>query len=160
MYKKDFSKYMTMTPKQLRIRQITRGFPMSVVGAIVFIVFYICGQRPKSYKGVCPYFEIGWGWGGVAMGWFFICCKDSWESTKQHESGHLVQAAAFNGLAMIALSIGSAVRYWWREIFGEKTPYDSWWFEGQATDIGTKYVRNIEQKRKGEKGIDGTCKNY
>lgn len=145
--KKDFSTYLTMTPKQLRIRQLTRGLPMTIVGAFVFAVLYICGQRPKNYKGVCSYFEIGHGWGGVEMGWFFICCKDCGESTKRHETGHLVQAA-INGLVMLGLSIGSAARYWWREIFGAKTLYDSWWFEGQATKVGTEYVRNIEKENK------------
>ena len=148
MKNKDFSTYLTMTSKQLRIRQLTRGLPMTIVGAVVFAVLYICGQRPKSYKGLCPYFEIGHGWGGVEMGWFFICCKDCGESTKRHECGHLVQAAAFNGFVMLGLSIGSAARYWWREMFGAKTPYDSWWFEGQATRVGTEYVRNIEKKNK------------
>lgn len=148
MKNKDVSKYLSMTPTQLRIRQIVRGLPMIIVGAIVFAALYICGKRAKSYKGVCPYFEIGWGWGGVALGWFFICCKDSFESTRQHECGHLIQSAAFNGVIMLALNIGSVVRYWWREIFGVKTPYDSWWFEGQATKIGTEYVRNIEKENK------------
>lgn len=148
MKNKGFSTYLTMTPKQLRIRQLTRGLPMTIVGAIVFAILYICGQRPKNYKGICPYFEIGHNWGGVEMGWFFICCKNSGESTKMHEAGHLIQAAAINGFVMLGLSIGSAVRYWWREIFGAQTPYDSWWFEGQATRIGTEYVRNIERDNK------------
>lgn len=141
MKNKDFSKYLAMAPKRLRIRQLTRGLPMTIVGTIVFAVLYICGQRPKNYKGICPYFEIGRGWGGVEMGWFFICCKDCGESTKNHESGHLVQAAAFNGFIVLCLSVASAVRYWWREFFGAKTPYDSWWFEGQATRLGTQYVK-------------------
>jgi hypothetical protein len=47
---------------------------------------------------------------------------------------------------MLALSIGSVARYWYREIFGAKTPYDSWWFEGQATELGTKYVKNRKNK--------------
>ena len=148
MKNKGFSTYLTMTPKQLRIRQLTRGLPMTIVGAIVFAILYICGQRPKNYKGICPYFEIGHNWGGVEMGWFFICCKNSGESPKMHEAGHLIQAAAINGFVMLGLSIGSAVRYWWREIFGAQTPYDSWWFEGQATRIGTEYVRNIERDNK------------
>ena len=148
MKNKGFSTYLTMTPKQLRIRQLTRGLPMTIVGTIVFAILYICGQRPKNYKGICPYLKIGHNWGGVEMGWFFICCKNGGESTKMHEAGHLIQAAAINGFVMLGLSIGSAVCYWWREIFGAKTPYDSWWFEGQATRIGTEYVRNIERDNK------------
>lgn len=148
MKNKDFSKHLSMTPNQLRFRQLTRGLPMTIVGAIVFAVLFICGKRPKNYKDICPYFEVGKNWGGVEMGWFFICCKNCGDSTKRHEVGHLVQASAFNGFVMLGLSIGSAARYWWREIFGAKTPYDSWWFEGQATKIGTEYVRNIEKEHK------------
>lgn len=148
MTNKDFSKHLSMTPKQLRFRQLTRGLPMAIVGAIVFVVLFICGNRPKNYKGICPYFEVGKNWGGVEMGWFFICCKNCGDSTKRHEVGHLVQASAFNGFVMLGLSIGSAARYWWREIFGAKTPYDAWWFEGQATKIGTEYVRYIEKEYK------------
>ena len=47
---------------------------------------------------------------------------------------------------MLALSLGSVARYWYREIFGAKTPYDAWWFEGQATELGTKYVKNRKNK--------------
>ena len=74
------------------------------------------------------------------MGWFFICSKYSSDRLKSHEVGHGIQNAAIGGLKMLALSIGSAVRYWWRNIFEAKTPYDAWWFEGQATEIGLKYV--------------------
>lgn len=34
------------------------------------------------------------------------------------------------------------------EVFGSKAAYDSWWFERQATKIGTEYVRNIEKENK------------
>ncbi len=140
MKNKDYSKYLVMTPKQLRIRQLTRGLPMTIIGAIVFVALCICGQRPKNYRGICPYFEIGHNWGGVQLGWFFICCKDCGEATKRHEVGHGVEGAAICGLIMLCLCIGSAIRYWWRLIFGEKTPYDSWWFEGKATQLGNQYV--------------------
>lgn len=39
-----------------------------------------------------------------------------------------------------------ALRYWKRELFGAKTPYDSWWFEGQATELGNRYVISIKEK--------------
>ena len=47
---------------------------------------------------------------------------------------------------MLFLSLGSVARYWYREIFGITTPYDSWWFEGQATELGTKYVKIRKNK--------------
>lgn len=144
----DFTPFLTMTPAELRKRQWRKGWALSLIGLIVYGVLRLFGQKPKDYKGICPYFEIGKYWGGLEMGWFFICCKNCGDSTKRHEVGHGIQNAAVGGLRMLAYSIGSAARYWWREIFGAKTPYDSWFFEGDATRLGTEYVRNIEKENK------------
>lgn len=137
----DFTPYLTMAPDELRKRQWTKGWALSLVGLIVYGVLRLFRQKPKDYKGICPYFEIGKNWGGLEMGWFFICSKNCGDSTKRHEVGHSVENAAIGGLTMLCLSIGSAARYWWRRIFGAKTPYDSWWFEGQATQLGNHYVK-------------------
>ena len=144
----DFTPYLAMAPDELRKRQWTKGWALSFIGLIVYAVLRLFGQKPKDYKGICPYFEIGKNWGGLEMGWFFICCKNCGDATKRHEVGHGVQNAAVGGLTMLAYSIGSAARYWWREIFGAKTPYDSWFFEGDATRLGTEYVRNIKKENK------------
>lgn len=140
MKNKDYSEYFELYPDELRKLQQKRGWIMSFIGFVVYGVLRLFKQAPKAYKGICSYFEIGNGWGGVSLGWFFICCKDCGDSTKSHEVGHMVQTAANGGLIMLVLSICSAMRYWWRRIFGEKTPYDSWWFEGQASQIGKEYV--------------------
>lgn len=144
----DYTPYIRMTPAELRKLQWTKGWALSLVGFIVYAVLRLLGQKPKDYKGICPYFEIGQSWGGVELGWFFICSKNSGETTKMHECGHSIENAAIGGVTMLCLSVGSAARYWWRRIFGAKTPYDSWWFEGDATRIGTEYVRNIEKEIK------------
>lgn len=144
----NYIPYLAMTPTELRKRQWTKGWALSFIGLIVYAVLRLFGQKPKDYKGICSYFEIGKNWGGLEMGWFFICCKNCGDATKRHEVGHGIQNAAVGGLKMLAYSIGSAVRYWWREIFGAKTPYDSWFFEGDATRLGTEYVRNIEKENK------------
>lgn len=141
----DFTPYITMTPTELRKRQWTKGWALSLIGFIVYGVLRLFWQKPKDYKGICPYFEIGKNWGGLELGWFFICGKNCKDSTKRHEVGHSIQNAAVGGLTMLAYSIGSAFRYWWREIFGAKIPYDSWWFEGQATELGNEYVKSIKE---------------
>ena len=144
----NYTQYLTMTPAEIRNLQWKKGWALSVIGLIVYEILCLFGQKPKDYKGICPYFEIGKSWGGLEMGWFFICCKNCSDATKQHEVGHGIQNAAVGGVQMLAYSIGSAARYWWRKIFGAKTPYDSWWFEGQATKIGAEYIRNIENRNK------------
>lgn len=145
MKNKDYTQFLTMTPAEFRKRNRTKGWALSAIGFIVYAVLRLFGQKPKDYKGICPYFEIGKNWGGFSMGWFFVCCKNCGDVTKRHEVGHGVQNAAVGGLRMLGYSIGSVARYCWRRIFGAKTLYDSWFFEGDATRLGTEYVRHIEQ---------------
>ena len=141
----DYTPYLVMSPTELRKRQKRKGWALSFVGYIVYGVLRLFGQKTKDYEGICPYFEVGNSWGGFSIGWFFVCCKDSGTSTKNHEVGHLIQNAAVGGLTMVAYSICSALRYWWHRISGTDTPYDSWFFEGDATRLGAQYVNNIKK---------------
>lgn len=150
MKSKDYSHILALPPDEIRKRQKSKGWALSFVGLIVYGILRLFRFKPKDYYGICPYFEIGKDWGGLELGWFFICCRNASERTKMHEVGHGLQNAAFGGLRMLCLSIGSALRYWKRELFGAKTSYDSWWFEGQATNLGTKYVNLIKEKHKNE----------
>lgn len=150
MKSKNYSHILALPPDEIRKRQKSKGWAMSFVGLVVYGILRLFRFKPKDYYGICPYFEIGKDWGGLELGWFFICCRNASEHTKMHEVGHGIQNAAFGGLRMLCLSIGSALRYWKRELFGAKTSYDSWWFEGQATELGTKYVNLIKEKHKNE----------
>lgn len=150
MKNKDFTKYLNMTPEELRKLQRTRGWVMSFVGLVVYGVLRLCGCKPKDYHGICQYFEIGEHWGGLELGWFFICSKGVSEYTKMHEVGHNIQNAAVGGFRMAFLCLGSAIRYWARRVFGAKTDYDSWWFEGQATSLGTEYVAKFKERTETE----------
>ena len=150
MKNKDYSHILALPPDEIRKRQKSKGWALSFVGLIVYGILRLFRFKPKDYYGICPNFEIGKDWGGLELGWFFICCRNASEHTKMHEVGHGIQNAAFGGLRMLCLSIGSALRYWKRELFGAKTSYDSWWFEGQATELGTKYVNLIKEKHKNE----------
>lgn len=143
MKKTDFTPCLAMTPTELYRRQWTKGWALSFIGLIVYGIFRLCRQKPKVYKGICPYFEIGKNWGGLEMGWFFICAKGSSDNLKNHEVGHCIQNAVFGGFRILFLSIGSAFRYWYRKLLRVKTEYDSWWFEGQATYFGGLYVEQI-----------------
>jgi hypothetical protein len=136
-------KTSNITLKELKEKTITKGWATSVIGSIVYFVLGFLCCTPHYYFGI-PYFEIGKGWGGVEMGWFFIVCKDNDTHLKNHEVGHLVQNAEVGGLSMVWWSLCSCVRYWWREIFGAKTTYDSWWFEGNATALGNEFINRIK----------------
>ena len=142
----DYKLYLNMSPKELKQLQQKKGWVLSAIGWLVYGALRLCGLKPIDYYGICPCFELGTNWGGVSFGWFFVCCKNASECIRNHEVGHCIQNAAVGGLTMLAYSIGSVVRYWWRKITKAKTPYDSWFFEGDATRFGTEYVNNIKEK--------------
>lgn len=142
----DYSNIMKLSPVEIFKLQKTRGWALSLVGLVVYGVLRLLRFHQRDYHGICKYFEIGEKWGGVSLGWFFICGRQASERTKNHEVGHCIQNAAVGGLEMLRLSIGSALRYWKRKLFGAKDTYDSWWFEGQATLIGTDYVNAVKER--------------
>lgn len=146
----DYSEYLKMSPEELRKLQKSRGWALSAIGTLVYKALRLLGFKPKSYYGICEYFEIGSGYSGVNLGWFFICGKNLSEKMRNHEVGHGIQNAAVGGIQMLLLSIGSFFRFWKRQIFGYKTHYDSWWFEGQATEIGNKYVEAMKSNAEQE----------
>lgn len=143
---KNYDHILQMEPNDLLRLQRKNGLALSLIGDIVYRVLSLMDYKPKDFYDICPYFEIGKGWGGLSLGWFFICCEDSSESLKCHEVGHTLQNANIDNWKMLALSLWSVIRYWCRKIFGAKTPYYSWWFEGQATELGTKYVEIRKNK--------------
>ena len=139
---------LKLTPIELKNLQKQKGWLLYYIGIIVYKILILLNFEPKSFYDICPYFEIGTNWGGLEMGWFFICDKNSTEELKCHELGHGIQNATIGGFKMVGLCILSALRYWYRIIFKIKTPYDSWWFEGQATKLGTAYLNNYLKEKK------------
>lgn len=130
---------------------LTWGLPMTLVGLVVSLALLITGHKPKRF-GLTFYFEFGEGsngWtSGCEFGPIFVANKNSPLSLKQHEHGHGLQNLMFGPL-MLILTPCSIARYWYREYlvrsgkkkYNELPPYDSWWFEGQATRLGQKYFK-------------------
>jgi hypothetical protein len=116
----------------------TWGIIMNIIGAIAALVMLCTGHKPHRHAGSI-YFEHGKGWGGVDLGCFFICSEGSSESLKNHEYGHSLQNAIWGPLFPFVIAIPSAVRYWLINLKVIKVKnYDDIWFEGQATEWGTK----------------------
>jgi hypothetical protein len=138
---RNYEDILQLSPSDLRTVQKRKGWALYFIGVLVYKTLILFGNAPKQYGNICPYFEIGNHWGGFSMGWFFVCSKDSSDSLKNHEVGHGVQNASIGGIIMLLLGLGSVFRYWKRSMFGAATPYDSWWYEGQATTIGSEYVQ-------------------
>ena len=122
----------------------TWGILMSMIGLLV-ILFSLFFNKVRVYHGRL-YAVWGKGWGGLELGCFFICSESSGEHTFAHECGHGLQNCIWGPLFPFVIGIPSMARYWYR-YFKRKNnpgiklpPYDSIWFEGQATKWGEQYV--------------------
>ena len=134
-----------ISKKKFYIQSFTYGLPMSIIGAVACVVLMALGHKPKKY-GHAYYMEIGEGWGGVELGWFFIVNKGASDFIKRHELGHTYQNACKYGWAMpFVVCIPSCVRYWWRKFMKKighppKTGYYDIWFEKEANEIGNEVM--------------------
>ncbi|MBO4421818.1 MAG: hypothetical protein J5879_00140 [Clostridia bacterium] len=131
----------------------TWGLPVTLAGCAAALVMRIAGKRPER-KGYCYVFRSGRGWGGFSLGIFVFAAEDLPEKTLWHEHGHGVQNCIFGPLMPFVVSIPSVVRYWIRRFKKDKSklpPYESAWFESQATNMGNKQsgkIRFIGERRK------------
>lgn len=124
----------------------TWGIITTICGALIALVLMCCGKKPQRHGGSI-YFEVGEGWGGMEFGCFFLCQKGASQHTKNHEYGHSLQNALWGPLFLPVIGIPSMIRYHHRRNQQKKgialtTAYDDIWFEGQATEWGTKTLHN------------------
>lgn len=121
----------------------TWGLPLTIIGCVVAIILLVTGHKPKRFSWGL-YFEMGPGFGNFDLGPIFLCSKDAHENTKAHEFGHSIQNCYYGPLMIFIVALPSVIRYWIRKgkkSRGENLPaYDSAWFEGQATELGKKYM--------------------
>lgn len=128
--------------KLFYILNITWGLPMTLIGALVALCLRAVGKHPERY-GDCWCFTVGKkGWGGVSLGMVMLVAPGASAHTKNHEHGHAVQNALYGVFMPFVVSVPSAARYLSRKGKDRATlpPYDSVWFEGQATEWGNKYI--------------------
>ena len=130
----------------------TWGLPVTLAGCLVAFFMRITGHKPKKW-GYCYYFELGNGHSGADFGVFFVKGKPESLYLKNHELGHAVQNCYFGFLMPFIVNIPSTVRFWFRA-FSKKInpqkklkPYDSVWFEGQATHLGSKLIAHLESEK-------------
>ena len=128
----------------------TWGVIMTLIGAIVTLVMIIGGAKPKKF-GYCIYTESKRSFGGINLGMFFVIGKGQ-SSVRAHESGHSLQNIVWGPLFPFVIGLPSLFRCWYREwlvntdraLYWELPPYDSIWFEGQATRWGQKVFSRME----------------
>lgn len=130
-----------MNKKLFTILSFTWGLPLTLVGASVALVLTTLGYKPEKYRH-CICYEVGENWGGLNLGYFIFTCKNAPKRTKNHEFGHALQNCVYGVFMPFVVTIPSAIRYWYRvykhnKRIPIKTPYDSIWFEHQATEWGS-----------------------
>lgn len=138
------------------VAQCTWGILMTSIGLIVtgFCILFLRGKVHRN--GYSYIVEIGGDWGGLEFGAFSLCggyttsCPDEewFYHTRCHEFGHSLQNIIWGPLYPFVIGIPSIIRYHYRNYRRNKglenPDYDSIWFEGQATNWGTKAVIKIE----------------
>ena len=140
---------------------LTWGIIGTIIGILAVIGTLIFGGA--IHKNGCSFIvEIGGNWGGLNLGPIALCghySKNSigfYEHVRRHEFGHGIQHCVLGILFPLIIGIPSAIRYWYQRIRESKglinKPYDSIWFEGSATKIGTATIdwyeshKNIQEK--------------
>lgn len=134
------------------ILSLTWGLPYSFIGLVVALFMLITGHKPH-HIGPEIYFECSENFpGGCNLGPVFLVWKSAGKSTKLHECGHSIQNIIWGPLQLIVVAIPSLVRATYRTIYQNYIyykkkeplpPYDSIWFEGQATRFGYKYFEQF-----------------
>ena len=134
------------TKAQFYLLSLTWGLFETAVGACLAAGLIITGHKPEKW-GLCCAFEVGEDWGGFSMGPFFVTQRGASAYLKNHEHGHALQNCIFGPLMPFIINGPSTCRYWYRRTVKSKKmrkPYDSVWFEADATKRGTEYVKNLE----------------
>lgn len=123
------------------ILNFTWGIIMNIFGLIGAAAFSAAGRKPFFYAGSIV-FRVGHNWGGVSLGIFSFVCEEAGQHTLDHEFGHSLQNAVYGPLFPFIVAIPSFTRYWMIRLSKLKVDnYDDAWFEGQATEWGTKIAK-------------------
>ena len=140
-----------LSEREFYLRSFTWGLLVNIVGALAAAGLLATGHKPERF-GNCINFTVGKNWGGGSMGIFMITCKNASRRLKEHEHGHSIQNC-FYGPLMPLINFRSSTRYLYRtcvqRLMPDKTlpPYDSVWFEGEATELGRLYVNKRLKSR-------------
>ena len=136
-----------LTDREFYLRSFTWGLPGNLGGAILSLGMLVTGHRPKRF-GNCVQFEVGRNWGGGSLGIFLFTCRNATRRLKEHEHGHSIQNCYYGPLMPFLVNIPSSTRYWYRKAVcalnpqKKLPPYDSIWFEEEATRLGSEFMKN------------------
>lgn len=125
--------------KLFYILSFTWGIIINIFGLTGATAMNLLNIKPESHKGSIVY-RVGHNWGGLNLGVFSFVCYEATEHTLDHEFGHAIQNVIYGPLYPFIVAIPSFIRYHYRNNCKKplQTKYDDIWFEGQATEWGTK----------------------
>jgi len=138
-----------LSDREFYLRSFTWGLPVNIAGAIAALCLLTTGHKPERF-GNCVNFSVGTNWGGGSMGIFMITCRNASRQLKEHEHGHSIQNC-FYGPFMPLINLRSSSRYLYRACVQclmrhqALSPYDSVWFEREASELGTQYMNHTRQ---------------
>ena len=124
----------------------TWGLPLNIGGLLVCFIMLLTGHKMYRF-GPCFCFERGENWGGMTWGFVIVTCRGAGERLLTHELGHAMQNCRFGPFMPLLVGLPSSLRYHFRKLQKKvtgkepKTPYDSIWFEAQATKLGQEYLK-------------------
>ncbi len=139
-----------LSDREFYLRSFTWGLPVNLGGAVMALGMLATGHKPKRF-GNCVHFEAGRNWGGGSLGVFLFTCTNASQRLKEHEHGHSIQNCFYGPLMPFVVNLPSSARYWYRRavhaVRPEKRlpPYDSIWFEGEATRLGHAFFSSRQQ---------------
>lgn len=127
-----------MNKKLFYILNFTWGIIMNIFGLIGAGAMSALHKTPIRHAGSIV-FRTGHNWGGVSLGLFTFVCEEADEHILNHEFGHSLQNAVYGPLFPFIVAIPSFTRYHLiNNNLIQVKDYDDIWFEGQATEWGTK----------------------
>ena len=138
-----------ISKREFYLRSFTWGLPVNIGGAVFAFLLLLTGHRPKKF-GHCIHFETGKKkWGGGSLGIFMFTCKNATLHLKAHEHGHSIQNCFYGPFMPFIVNIPSSLRFWVRKLLKKifpkirLRPYDSAWFEAEASSLGHEFLKNL-----------------
>lgn len=137
---------MNLSKRSYYLLSFSWGLIITLTGCLISLALLIAGYKPQRNK---------YGWSfilnlnncGFSMGPAAFVCKNPSKHMLEHEFGHSIQNCYFGPLFIFLVALPSMIRFWYREYLvksGKKTysqlpPYDAAWFEGGASELGSRY---------------------
>lgn len=138
------------------ILSFTWGLLWTLIGLIVFLFTWVFFHEKIKIQVVAGRLAITFlykRFGGLNLGIIYFVDRNDMPHTHLHELGHSLQNAYFGPLFIPLIAIPSGIRYQYRKYLRKKEvgiklpPYDSIWFEGQATKLGYHYFLDAVLKK-------------